>query len=178
MKEDTKIIISGFGGQGILFAGKLIATAGMISGREVSWIPSYGAEMRGGTANCHVIVSENAIGSPVVSSPNTLIVMNTQSLDKFENQVATGGVIVVDNSFIDREVRRKDVKSIEIPASILAEKMGACKLANMVLLGRWIKETQCFDVDVLINSLKKLVPVSKSELIDLNINAIKTGYTN
>ncbi len=176
MSGDMRIIISGFGGQGILFAGKLIATAGMILDSEVSWIPSYGAEMRGGTANCHVIVSENTIGSPVVNNPNTLIVMNTQSLDKFESQVVTGGVIIVDNSFIDRKVRRDDVKTIEIPASILAEKMGACKLANMVLLGKWVKETKSFDLDTLINSLKKLVTANKNDLIELNIQAINTGY--
>ena len=118
---DMNILLAGFGGQGILFTGKVIAYSGLMEGKEVSWLPSYGPEMRGGTANCSVCLSDAAIGSPLVTNPDVLVAMNLPSLDKFENDVVPGGIIIVDSSIIKKKVERTDVKTIYIPASNIAE---------------------------------------------------------
>ena len=130
-----EIIIAGFGGQGLLFAGKVLAYGGLIENREVSWLPSYGPEMRGGTANCNVILSDTPVGSPIVQHPDILIVMNTPSLDKYESTVAPGGKIFVDSALITRKVSREDVEVFYIPATQMASDMNASGLANMILLG-------------------------------------------
>ncbi|MDK2798680.1 MAG: 2-oxoglutarate ferredoxin oxidoreductase subunit gamma [Clostridiales bacterium] len=176
MSSTQEIIMAGFGGQGVMFAGKLIAYAGMLSGKEVSWLPSYGPEMRGGTANCHAIVSDEPIGSPIIINPTILIAMNRPSLDKFEDTVVSGGIIVVDSSLIDRQTTRKDIKSIEIPATQMAADMGAGKLANMILLGKLIKETGFLSMDIIKEALKKVVPSKKQHLLDINMKALELGY--
>ena len=131
---DFQIVIAGFGGQGLLFSGKVLAYAGLLEGRELSWLPSYGPEMRGGTANCNVILSDTPVGSPIVQHPNVLMVMNNPSLDKYEDTVAPGGKIFVDSTLIGRKVRRTDVEAYYIPATGLAGEMGVPTLANMLLL--------------------------------------------
>ncbi|MBZ4644761.1 MAG: 2-oxoglutarate ferredoxin oxidoreductase subunit gamma [Petroclostridium sp.] len=176
MNNSQEIILAGFGGQGIMFAGKLIASAGMLAGKEVSWLPSYGPEMRGGTANCHVIVSDQQVGSPIINNPTTLIVMNRPSLDKFENTVTSGGIIIIDSSLVNRSIARTDVKGIEVPATQMAVDMGEGKLANMVLVGKFIKETGIISMDILKEALKKVVSARKQELLDINIKALELGY--
>ncbi len=172
----TEILLAGFGGQGLLFAGKFIAYKGLIEGRNLSWLPSYGPEMRGGTANCSVILSDEAVGSPIVSSPNVLVAMNLPSLDKFENSVLSGGTIFVDSSLIDRKVERDDVKVFYIPATKLANDIGAPTLANMIITGKLIRETNAVSFDNLDDALHKVVSAKHQNLFDLNKKAIECGY--
>ena len=136
MMADHEIVIAGFGGQGLLFSGKVLAYAGLLEGRELSWLPSYGPEMRGGTANCNVILSDSPVGSPIVDHPNVLMVMNAPSLDKYEPAVVPGGYIFLDSTLITREVERDDVKVYRVPATQMANDMGYPGLANMILLVR------------------------------------------
>ena len=170
------IIISGFGGQGILFAGKVIAYAAMLAGKHLSWLPSYGPEMRGGTANCHVIISDEPIGSPIVTEPDILITMNKPSLDKFEETVISGGSIFVDSSLIDRKVKRKDISAVYVDATKAAMELGNSALANMVILGAVIKQTGIFVMDEIKAGMKKAVPKSKTAMLDMNMDAVMAGY--
>ena len=153
----NQILIAGFGGQGVLFAGKLLAYKGMYENKELSWLPSYGPEMRGGTANCSVIISDTPVGSPIVDTPDVLMVMNLPSLDKYEKAVAKGGKIFVDSSFIERKVERDDVDAYYIPATKMASEAGVPTLANMILLGKLIKETGAVDFAGLEDVFKKIV---------------------
>jgi len=173
-----EILLAGFGGQGILFSGKVLAYAGLLEDKEVSWLPSYGPEMRGGTANCHVIIADKEIGSPIIVNPGVLIAMNLPSLDKFEAAVKKGGTVIIDSSLINREVARQDVKQILIPATQIAQDMGASKLANMVIVGRLYKELGVTSMETLKKALEKSVPPSKKELLELNWKAIETGYNS
>lgn len=170
-----EIILAGFGGQGILFAGKLLAYCGMVAGKELSWLPSYGPEMRGGTCNCHVILSDEPVSSPLITRPTVLFAMNQPSLDKFEGAVAEGGVIVYDSSLIADGVKRTDVKSVALPATKMANEIGASKLANMILVGALIKETGITDLDTVKKALEKVIPPKKADLFDTNFNCIKKG---
>ena len=174
--KDCEMILAGFGGQGILFAGKMLAYAAMLNGRHLSWLPSYGPEMRGGTANCHIIIGDEPVGSPIITKPNVLAAMNRPSLDKFENEVAPNGVIFVDSSLIDRKAEREDVDTVYINATELAEKSGAKKLANMVLLGAIIKKTGLFTLEEMENTIRKSIPEKKAALAEPNIKAVKLGY--
>ena len=169
-------IFAGFGGQGILFSGKVIAYAGMIENKNVSHLPSYGPEMRGGTANCAVIVSDEAVASPIITEPELLVVMNGPSLDKFENAVLPGGKIFIDSTLISRECTRDDVTSFRIPATQMANDMGMPKLANMIMVGKLIKETGMFSWDQLIGAISKLVPTAKAAMLESNIKALEAGY--
>ncbi len=170
-----EIILAGFGGQGILFAGKLLAYCGMVSGKNLSWLPSYGPEMRGGTCNCHVILSDDEVSSPLITKPTVLFAMNQPSLDKFCDKVAEGGVIIYDSTLIKTGIERKDVKVIGIEATGLANEMGASKLANMILLGALVKGTDIVDIKTVEEALAKLIPPSKKDLLELNLNCIKKG---
>lgn len=172
------IIITGFGGQGILFAGKILAYTAMLAGKHLSWLPSYGPEMRGGTANCHVIISDEPIGSPIVTEPDILIAMNKPSLDKFESAVKTNGDIIIDSSLIDRKAERNDIKVKYIEATKMAIDMGNSALANMVMLGAAIKQTGIFVVDEIKAGMSKAVPKSKSHLIETNMQAVMLGYNS
>ena len=172
---DYKIIIAGFGGQGLLFSGKVLAYAGLAEDRQLSWLPSYGPEMRGGTANCTVILSDEPIGSPIVDHPNVVMVMNNPSLDKYENMVAPGGKLFIDSSLITRKVERDDIDVYYIPATQLAKEMEAPALANMILLGALVKATGCVSGESLTEGLCHAVPPRKAELISLNIKALKLG---
>ena len=169
------ILLAGFGGQGILFAGKVMAYAGMMEGKEISWLPSYGPEMRGGTANCSVCISDEKIGSPLVTNPDLLIAMNLPSLEKFENDVVPGGTIIVDSSIIHKKVERDDVKTIYLDASSMAEENGLKGAANMVILGRLFAETSFCSYENLEKGLRKSVPARKADLVDSNLKAIGLG---
>lgn len=173
--KTTRIFIAGFGGQGILFAGKFLAYKGLLEDLQVSWLPSYGAEMRGGTANCSVILSESPVGSPIVDTPDVLIAMNLPSLEKYMGSVAPGGRIYVDSSLIDIRVERTDVQTFYIPATAIANDAGMSTLANMVMMGYVLKREPELSFDGAEDTVKKLVPAKKPELFDLNMQALRAG---
>lgn len=170
------ILIAGFGGQGVLFAGKCLAYNGLTEGKQVSWLPSYGPEMRGGTASCSVILSDSPVGSPIVSNPNVLIALNLPSLDKYEPAAVPGAKIFVESSLIDRKVERDDVEAFYIPATKMATDLGTPTLANMVILGKMIKETGVVGFDAIENGLKKVIPARKADMLEINLKALKAGY--
>ena len=172
----TQILIAGFGGQGVLFAGKFLAYKGLMENKQLSWLPSYGPEMRGGTANCSVIISDEPVGSPIVSKPDVLIVMNLPSLDKYEKDVVPGGKIFVDSTLIERKVERTDVDVYYIPATQLAIDIGAPTLANMIMTGKVIKETGVVSYDEIEKTLEKIISARKANLKDINFKALETGY--
>ena len=172
----NQILIAGFGGQGVLFAGKFLAYKGLIEDKQVSWLPSYGPEMRGGTANCSVIVGDEPIGSPIVNAPNTLIAMNLPSLQKYENAVVPGGLILVDSTLIAEKVSRTDVKVCYVPATKLANDSGFSTLANMILIGKLLKESEDMSFDHTEDALKKVIPARKMNLLDVNLKALETGF--
>jgi len=170
-----EIILAGFGGQGILSAGRLLAYAGMLDGKQVSWLPSYGPEMRGGTANSSVVISENPVDSPVLNSCNELIVMNRPSLDKFEGVVEKGGIIIIDSSIVDRDVNRNDITSFKIPATKIASDMGNMTFANIILIGKLIQERKTVTVENFEKSLYAILPEKKHNLIPEEMKALKIG---
>jgi 2-oxoglutarate ferredoxin oxidoreductase subunit gamma len=170
-----RIIISGFGGQGIMLMGRLLAYAGMFEGKNVAWMPSYGPEMRGGTANCTVLISSNEIGSPIVSHPKVLIAMNQPSLDKFEPNVHENGLIILNDSLIEREVKRNDVDIIRIPADEIADKLGNLRAANMVVLGAYVKKSGVVKMETIFKALEKALAGRNRKLIDINKKALKQG---
>ncbi|AEG61256.1 2-oxoacid:acceptor oxidoreductase family protein [Desulforamulus ruminis] len=170
-----EILIAGFGGQGVLSTGQLLAYAGMLEGKQVAWIPSYGPEMRGGTANCGITISDEPISSPLVTEPTTLIIMNRPSLDKFENTVVPGGLILVNSSLVEQKVKRTDVKVMEIPANRIAEELGNGKVANNVILGVLIELTKIVSIEAVVESLKKVLPSRHHRLIPVNQLALEKG---
>ena len=170
-----EIVLAGFGGQGILFAGKVLAYAGLLDGKEVSWLPSYGPEMRGGTANCSVCVSDEPIGSPLILDPQVLVAMNTPSFEKFINSVKLGGKVFVDSSMVDVKTDRTDIDVYYVPATQLATDNNMNGMANIILLGKLIKETEMFTLEQMEAGIRKTVPARKADLIDVNINAVKLG---
>ena len=172
----TQILIAGFGGQGVLFAGKLLAYKGLVSDKQVSWLPSYGPEMRGGTANCSVIISDEPVGSPIVAKPDILVAMNLPSLQKYENDVVSGGIIIVDSTLISKKVERTDVTTYYVPATKIAKDEGFATLANMILMGKLMNASDMLGFDGIEETVKKVVPPKKANLIDINIKALKTGY--
>ena len=175
MSLTEEVIFAGFGGQGVLSMGKLLAYAGMMQGRNVSWLPSYGPEMRGGTANCSVIVSDELVGSPVVTDADTLVVMNRPSLEKFESWVKPGGIILVNSSLIDLKVSRSDVKSYYFPVNDIAAECGSLKAANMVMLGVYIRLREFLKEDELLKAFTKVFGEGKKDLLPLNRKAVAAG---
>lgn len=173
----TQILIAGFGGQGVLFAGKFLAKKGMLEGRQLSWLPSYGPEMRGGTANCSVVLSDDPVGSPIVNHPDVLIVMNLPSLDKYESAVVPGGTIFVDSTLIQRKVQRTDVRAVYIPATRLAQQNGFSTLANMILIGKVMKETGFVSYDGIEEAVRSVVSAKHEDLYEINLKAIQIGYS-
>ncbi len=172
----TQYLFAGFGGQGILFSGKFLAYKGLTEGKNVSWLPSYGPEMRGGTASCSVIISDEPVGSPIVSKPDVLIAMNLPSLDKYENEVVSGGIIFADSTLIERKVNRDDVKVFYIPATGLASENNIPKLANMIVMGKVLAETNGFDNEEGVNNaLKKVISAKHSDMLEVNLNAMRIG---
>jgi 2-oxoglutarate ferredoxin oxidoreductase subunit gamma len=170
-----ELMLAGFGGQGILFAGKLVAYAGLIEDKHVSWLPSYGPEMRGGTCNCSVCVSDEQIGSPQMLTPNALIAMNQPSLEKFIGHVQPGGIVLVDSSIIPTKVDRTDLKVFYVPATEIAEKNGLKGMANILLTGKLLKETGFASVENAKAAVSKVVPPKKANLIDSNLKALQLG---
>ena len=171
----TEIIFSGFGGQGVLFAGQILAYAGMDAGMEVTWFPSYGPEMRGGTANCTVILSEDEIGSPAVRNPQAVVAMNMPSLDKYEGLVREGGVLVVNRSLIERDVERDDVNAIYVPANEIAEELGDRRLLNMVLVGALLARLPILPERAIENALDGHLPARRRNLLGINFKALEAG---
>ena len=172
----NEIIISGFGGQGVMAIGKTLCEAGMKEGKNVSWLPSYGPEMRGGTANCCVVLSDEPIVSPIVLEPTELIAMNLPSLDRFEDAVVPGGMIFYDSSLIERAVKRTDVKAFGVPATKLADEAGMSTLANMIVMGKMLRESGLFPHDTIDRTIQKVVSAKRQNLVELNRKAIAMGY--
>ena len=173
--KTTQILIAGFGGQGILFSGKFLAYKGLTEDLQVSWLPSYGPEMRGGTANCNVILSELPVGSPIITAPDVLVAMNLPSLQKYVNNVVSGGQIYVDSSLIDVKVERDDVDVFYIPATQMAKDEGIGTLANMIIVGHLLEnhpELSFEGTDAVVDSL---VPPKKAALKELNMKALNLG---
>ena len=173
--KTTQILIAGFGGQGILFAGKFLAYKGLLEDLQVSWLPSYGPEMRGGTANCSVILSETAVGSPIITHPDVLIVMNLPSLQKYVDTVVPGGQIYVDSALIAEKVQRTDVSVYYIPATQMAKDAGVGTLANMIMMGHVLKNNPELSFEGTEVTVQKLVPAKKQELVGLNMKALEAG---
>jgi 2-oxoglutarate ferredoxin oxidoreductase subunit gamma len=171
-----RIILAGFGGQGILFLGKVLAETGMRAGKNVSWIPSYGPEMRGGTANCTVILSENEIASPMVTVPDTVIAMNRPSVAKFNLRIKAGGMLMYNSSLIERQEFRDDIRLVEIPASDIAEELGNPRVANLVMAGAYSKFSKLFDFESLKKALPELIPQNKKDMLEINMTAMEKGY--
>lgn len=176
MSNTCNILFAGFGGQGILFAGKFVAYKGLLENKQVSWLPSYGPEMRGGTANCSVIVSDEPIGSPIVGKPDVLVAMNLPSLDKYENEVVPGGKIFIDSTLITRKVQRTDVDVYYIPSTEIANEKGISTLANMIITGKLLKEVPMLGFDGIDAPLSKVVSARHMELLEVNKTALKLGY--
>ncbi len=171
----TQLMFAGFGGQGILFSGKFLAYRGLMEDRQVSWLPSYGPEMRGGTANCSVILSDMPVGSPIVANPDILIAMNLPSLEKFENDVVPGGKIFVDSSLVTKKVTRTDVEVHYVPATQMASANDMGSLANMILMGKVLKECPELGTLNVEEALKKVIPARKAELLEVNKTALALG---
>ena len=171
----SEIVLAGFGGQGVMLMGQLISYAGMFEEKNVSWIPSYGPGMRGGTANCSVVLSSEEIGSPIVTEPDTLIAMNGPSMDKFEPTVRPGGTIIYNSSLIDHAPTRTDIRVIAVPANDIAAEMGNNKVANMIVLGAYLGVSGVVSVDSVVEALKKTLSAKRHDLIPLNREAILKG---
>ncbi len=171
----TQYLFAGFGGQGILFAGKLLAYKGLMADKNVSWLPSYGPEMRGGTASCGVVISDDPIATPIVTHPDILIAMNLPSLDKYEKDVVPGGTIYVDSSLIERKIERDDVKAIYIPATMLAAQNGIDGLANMIIMGNILKNEGSINDESVEKALGKCISARHADMLKLNRDALTLG---
>ncbi|HPE68374.1 MAG TPA: 2-oxoacid:acceptor oxidoreductase family protein [Thermotogota bacterium] len=169
-------IISGFGGQGVMLMGQLVTYAGMLENKQVTWMPSYGPEMRGGTANCSIVVDdENAVGSPVVDQPSEVVVMNIPSLIKFEGQIVPNGWLIINSSVVDRKPERTDIRMVSVDANAIAEAIGNPKVANMVVLGAYIQATNVVSKDSVVKALEKKLTGKKAQLLDMNCQALDRG---
>ena len=175
--KTTQILFAGFGGQGILFSGKFVAYKGLLEDIQVSWLPSYGPEMRGGTANCSVILSDDPVGSPIITEPDVLVAMNTPSLLKYVDAVVPGGQIYVDSSLIDVKVEREDVAVFYIPATQMAKEEGIGTLANMIIVGHLLENHPELSFSGTEEVVEKLVPAKKAALKELNMKALDMGKT-
>jgi len=171
----TEIILSGFGGQGTLFAGQLLAHAGLDAGKEVTWIPSYCPEMRGGTANCTVIIADEEIGAPTVRNPRVAMVFNLPSFDKYEPLVMPGGVLIVNKSLVDRNPQRTDIITVMIPANEIAESLGNKRLTNMVMLGAMLQKLPVLSLEDVERALESNMPERHKHLLPLNFKALRQG---
>ncbi len=174
--KTTQIVLAGFGGQGVLFAGKFLAYKGMIQDKQVSWLPSYGPEMRGGTANCNVILSDTPVGSPIITQADVLVALNLPSLQKFVDTVVPGGIIVLDSTLIHAKVERTDVKVCYVPATQMAKDAGFPTLANMILVGKVLQASGCAAFEGNRETLEAFIPAKKANLIDANCAALQLGY--
>jgi len=173
----TEIVFAGFGGQGVLFAGQLLSYAALNEGREVTWIPSYGPEMRGGTANCTVVIADEEIGSPTVRYPSAVVAMNLPSLDKYEALVKPGGVLIVNSSIINRTPTRTDIKVVMVPGNDIAERLGTQKMTNMVLLGALLANLPVMPLEAIEKALREHLPERHHKLLPTNYQALREGAT-
>lgn len=171
-----ELIIAGFGGQGILLIGQLLAYGGNIEKKEVSWLPSYGPEMRGGTANCMVVVSDKTVNSPLILEPHGLITMNKPSLVKFEPKLRANGLVVINEDMVDINVKRSNLSIVKVKADTIAEEIGSEKVSNMVALGAFIGATSLLPLESLSEALKKTIPSHRSHLVELNKKALQRGF--
>lgn len=171
-----EIVIAGFGGQGVLFGGQVLAYAAMDSGKEVTWIPSYGPEMRGGTANCTVIIAEEEIGSPLVKNPQLAIALNLPSFDKYEDMLAPGGTLIVNQSMVDRAAKRTDINVVFVPCNEIAEEIGDKKLLNMVAVGALLTALPEISLNDVEKALEGHLPARHRHLLPKNYDALKRGY--
>lgn len=169
------VMIAGFGGQGVLIVGKLLAYAGMLEGKQVTWFPSYGAEVRGGTANCSVIVSTEEIGSPVIHNPSSMLIFNEASFKKFEKRVKPAGNLFINSSLVQEPSTRNDINRIEVKANQIAEELGDIRIANMVMLGAYLKKTGVVALGSVLAALKQVLPARRHSLIPLNERALNRG---
>ena len=176
MSKSYNILVAGFGGQGVLFSGKTIAYAGLLDGKEVSWFPSYGPEMRGGTSNCSVCISDQSIGAPQVTAPDVLIAMNLPSFTKFIEAAVPNSVIVVDSTTVNVKSDRTDINAFYIPASQIAMDNGLTGLANIVLIGKMLKETGFAKKESVIEAIKKSVPARRADMVEKNVKALEIGF--
>lgn len=172
---DMQLIIAGFGGQGVLLMGQLMAYAGMLDGREVSWMPAYGPEMRGGSANCSVVISDSPVGSPKVEDADVVIAMNRPSMELFEASVVPGGLMLYNSSLIDVKPTRTDIVAVPIDCNGIADSLGNSRVANMVMLGALMERTKPFDTELLVEALRHKLGAKKEKLIPLNREAISRG---
>ncbi len=173
---NEKIIVAGFGGQGVMSLGQLLIYAGMLEGKHVSWLPSYGPEMRGGTANCNVIISDSPVASPIVTDATAVIAMNRPSLDKFESSLVKDGLLLINSSLIDKSAERDDITSHDIPANEIADELGNSRVANMVMLGAYLEATGALKKESMINALEEVFGGgSKAKLIPVNKKALDRG---
>lgn len=170
-----EIVIAGFGGQGVMSMGQWLAYAGMAEDKHVSWLPSYGPEQRGGTANVSVVISDDPIGSPVITKPSVAVVLNRPSFEKFEPTVKEGGLLIVNASLISEHSKREDINVVEIPATDMANELGESKVANAIIIGALVKHTQFLDEESIIGALTHVLSKSKEHLIDLNREAMEKG---
>jgi 2-oxoglutarate ferredoxin oxidoreductase subunit gamma len=175
MAATSEVIISGFGGQGTLFAGQILAYAGMDAGKHVTWIPSYGPEMRGGKARCTVVVSDEEIGAPIVRRPTSAIVLNIPSMEAYEPAVKPGGTLIVNSSLVDLTSRRDDITVLYVPATEMATEMGNPRVANMILLGAWAVATGVLTLQQLAQALSDHLPPDKQKLVQINQRALRHG---
>jgi len=171
----TEIFLAGFGGQGIMFAGQMLSYAAMDAGREVTWIPSYGPEMRGGTANCTVVIADEEIGSPLVKDPPGVVVMNLPSLDKYESDVKPGGVLVVNASMVDRQVSRKDITWVALPCNDIAEQAGDKRMATVVAIGALLELMPTLKLADIETALHNHMPARHQRLLPMNVDALQRG---
>ncbi len=171
----TEVVFAGFGGQGVLFAGQMLAYAALDAGREVTWIPSYGPEMRGGTANCTVIVADEEIGSPLVRNPRGAVIFNLPSLDKYEPAILSGGVLIANASLINRPLQRSDLDAVLIPANEIAESLGNKRLVNVVMVGALLARLPVLPLEAVEAALEKHLPERHRKLLPLNITALRQG---
>ncbi|MEA2066142.1 MAG: 2-oxoacid:acceptor oxidoreductase family protein [Thermotogota bacterium] len=174
MKENI-LIIAGFGGQGVMLMGQVLATAAMIEDKHSTWLPSYGPEMRGGTANCTVVISEEMIGSPIADTPTSVIAMNIPSLLKFEEKLSPEGLLIINSSVVDREPSRKDIQVAKIDANKIAEEIGNLRVANMVVLGAYVEKTGLISMESIEKAFERKLTGKKAKLIDMNTKAVKAG---
>lgn len=171
-----KTIFAGFGGQGVLSMGLNLAQAGMVEGRQVTYLPAYGAEVRGGTANCTVAISDEEIASPVASSPDFVVAMNQPSLVRFQNQIRSGGILFINSSIVEAKIFRGDIEIVEVPASRMADEMKSPKSANMIMLGAFVRKTGLVLLSTLVQGLESTMK-GKPKLIDINKRALEAGYS-
>lgn len=173
--QQERVIIAGFGGQGIMFMGKLLCYAGMLEGRHVTYMPSYGAEVRGGTAYCNVIISSDEIASPVVSEPTSAIIMNMPSLVKFEPIIVKKGLVVVNSSLVTRPAKRKDIELIDVQATGIADRLGNTRVANMVALGAFLAKRDIVQMQTVLAAVEEMLPPNRKHLVDINRQALREG---